>query len=68
MALPEPAGLVELGSVDAPFTQTSVGWNVILGGAFEVAGFTGFFMVCLLAIGSLLYLLVACRDALEVVP
>jgi hypothetical protein len=54
--------------VDAAFTQTSAGWNVILGAAFEAAGFTGFFTACVLAIGSLLYLLVGLSRRLGVGP
>jgi hypothetical protein len=44
--------------VERAFTQTSPGWNVVLGGAWEAAGFSGLFLVSLVAIGALLSLVV----------
>lgn len=43
--------------VDAPFVQTSPGWNAVLGIGWDAAGFVGIFLVALLSVG--LYLLVA---------
>jgi hypothetical protein len=54
--------------VDAVFAQTSPAWNLALGGAWEMAGFVGFFLVSLISLGSLLFLLVALSRRLGAGP